>query len=68
MIKEYRANPMNFSSDYYVLPDCFSLQCNQYHVYLLNLTNFRFVLLQVVKVANVSLLALYKEKKERPRS
>lgn len=24
--------------------------------------------LQVVKVANVSLLALYKEKKERPRS
>lgn len=25
-------------------------------------------LLQVVKVANVSLLALYKEKKERPRS
>lgn len=27
-----------------------------------------FVSLQVVKVANVSLLALYKEKKERPRS
>lgn len=33
------------------------------------ISNFLFfMLLQVVKVANVSLLALYKEKKERPRS
>lgn len=38
---------------------------NEYHFFFVVFLGVRF---KVVKVANVSLLALYKEKKERPRS